>query len=302
MDPINKYNYKQLTAHERSIVIAPGNNLLLNIIIGAKGRKDQLNKCLQYLVTALHEARFSCAITVVELDDQPQLKNLVRSYGAQYVFVPLDLLHTEGKYSRGIAFDIGYMVCRPSKWIMNMDNDLLVNKNYFTKLKPYLELDRTHIQPYGGRCVRRATENCTQKILSFPATLDLDKITDYDLPQRGACGGAIIVNYQAYAKVGGYDECFYDWAPEDQMFMLKLECLSGPVNNSTDAHKGNCAYARDIYLLHLEHEKLWKANPRLGEMEKIYKDFCALPYSKKLQYIEYKSNIFQQQKISYEQF
>jgi hypothetical protein len=301
MDAIVKFNYKDLTEDPRSIIIAPGNNLLLNIIIGAKGRHEQLEKCLQYLVTALHEARFSCAITVVELDNAPQLRKLSLCYGAQYVFVPVDMLKTEGKFSRGAAFDIGYLTCRPSKWIMNLDNDLLVNKNYFLKLKPYLMLERTHIQPYAGRCVRRATEGCTRRILSSPATIDLDTVTDFELPARGACGGAIVVNYDAYAKVGGYDECFYDWAPEDQMFMLKLECLNGVVDATTNAHKGYCVYANDLYLLHLEHEKLWETNPHLQVMEKIYTDFCALPYHQKMHYIESKANNFQHQKLRYEQ-
>lgn len=302
LNAYNKYNYPRLISDPRTVIIADDTSAteqpFISIIIGTCNRHKELHTCLLYLRHALKHAGFPAYITVVEINKVFTVSPLIQSMVNKYVFVPADICEINEKFSRGLAFDIGFMLSPAAYWVMNLDNDLLMNYNFFTNLHQVLCGDHpseVHIQPYGDKRVRRLSAAVTQRLYVAPGILDLDTLTEYSLPAQGACGGAIIVSWQQYINAGGYDEYFFDWAPEDQLFFLKLECLAGKVKPVKDAHQGHAIYANDNYLVHLEHEKLWDKNPHLPAMEKIWEEFCALPYEQKMQYIRQKADNFKEQ-------
>lgn len=288
---VNNFNYNELK--NNCLINVSSNKRDINVFVVAKQRLDYLTTTLRYLRKALQN---NITITLIEHDDKPFLKDKLNNFNIDYIFIPSAYSKTNNTFSRSLAFNCGHLFTTRAEWELHHDCDLLVNGDFFIKLKKYQLNNTNFIQPYSQKRVRRLRKEASNKIMGSTTPLNLNDETDYDLLQVGATGGSLLVRSKLFENVGGYDELFfYDYAPEDQMLWTKLECLHGLVDQNTYPHKGYATYANDVNLFHLDHGiNHWNYSSNLQKMNSIYNDFCKLSYQEKLNYIQLKAKYFKE--------
>lgn len=294
-----KYDYKALFDNKATIKSLNDNvNAHINVIIGVKGRHDNLKKCLLYLREAIKNVDVKISITIVENDDKPNHYNTFKDQDINYIFLPLSITNTNGLFSRALSFNVGYKFINKSKYYLFHDCDVLVEPNFFKiLLDNYIKPDFKWLQPYCGKRLVMLNQNITELLICTDLLIDLPKITDYKLGGIGSPGFTILVEKNTFESVGGFDpELFYGFAPEDSYFFTKLVCLDTRVDTIYNCH--TCCkpihYANTpaIELYHLYHENQRSINPYFNFMVDLHDTFSKLKYIDKLIYLAYKKEKF----------
>ena len=143
---------------------------------------------------------------------------------------------------------------------MMHDSDLLVPNNFFNKVQVYFNRGAVALQPYSNRFVWQTNQEFSEKLQAdlsiFYNGIDEQSVCSQNMP--GAKGGSFILKSNLFADVGGYDpQLFWGYAPEDQLFWLKVQSLT------------SIEYADSprLPLIHLWHPNAATKNPLLSEMD-----------------------------------
>jgi hypothetical protein len=298
----NNYDYKELFDNDRIIKLIKTTECDINVIVGVKGRKDYLINTINYIKYSILKTKLSIAITVVEIDDEYKNYNIyLNNENVNYIFIPIDLIHTDGLYSRALGFNIGYFFTPNSKYYLFHDCDILVDENFFYNLEQYyINNNFKWLQTFTGKRLKMIQPSLSSYLLSNYQIIDLNKITDFKYAGVGAAGGSTLVKKEIFEEVGGFDpEIFYGYAPEDSMFLTKMCCLENTINAINSCHQCEPIHYADnppIELYHIYHPLTINDNIYFNEMTYIHNHFWSLNYEDKLKYIEYKRNILNIQK------
>ena len=265
---------------------APANDF--SLIIPCKGRLEYLKTTIAIFQSEIQAAPFNISITIVEHSEIPECMQIAKDIGIGWIYIPLisDNKKPLGQFNRSLSFDIGFIYGPIAKFYLLHDSDLLVPKNFWNKLKQ--NIDRgpySTIQTYSHRSVWLTSKEISELIRSNPEYYTEDIINCCKLGGGVANGGSIVVDRDTYIKVGGHDpQLFFGYAPEDQMFWLKLKKIVGTIGY---------ADAPEIPLIHLWHPPAGIHNPLLQDMNHMYKtNFLLAPENSIQQYISEKSQHF----------
>ena len=272
----------------------------LNIIIGIRGRENFLPVCIRYFKKALENSPISVKITIVEQDTLPHFRDTCKDLDLDYVFIPNNFLSSGKAYNRSFCFNVGYLLANPSTWFMFHDIDILIDPEFFTKLKTYLDKNPSWLQPYTKKRVLLLKPDITNTLLKHQFCVDFSVFKeerDYRPATPGSTGGSILVRNDIFAKVGGFDpELFYGYGPEDSFFWSKLECLDKRIDVVFDHFAGGGMFANDpmIDVYHMYHKSMSGTNSDEKVMLGMRKYFWQIRYEEKMKIVQEKERILQE--------
>ena len=234
----------------------------ISIVIPCKGRRPLLETTIKVLKHEIAKTDLRIAITLVEHTDSIEFKEYAFTEGLGWIHIPLSggVGSPLGQFNRGLCFDIGHLYGPPSNYYMMHDSDLLVPNNFFNKVQVYFNRGAVALQPYSNRFVWQTNQEFSEKLQAdlsiFYNGIDEQSVCSQNMP--GAKGGSFILKSNLFADVGGYDpQLFWGYAPEDQLFWLKVQSLT------------SIEYADSprLPLIHLWHPNAATKNPLLSEMD-----------------------------------
>ena len=234
----------------------------ISIVIPCKGRKPLLETTIKVLKHEIAKTDLRIAITLVEHTDSIEFKEYAFTEGLGWIHIPLSggTGSPLGQFNRGLCFDIGHLYGPPRKYYMMHDSDLLVPDNFFNKVQVYFNRGVVALQPYSDRFVWQTNQEFSEKLQAdlsiFYNGIDEQTVCTRNMP--GAKGGSFILKSDLFTNVGGYDpQLFWGYAPEDQLFWLKVESISSV----------EYADSPRMPLIHLWHPNAATKNPLLAEMD-----------------------------------
>ena len=234
----------------------------ISIVIPCKGRKPLLETTIKVLKHEIAKTDLRIAITLVEHTDSIEFKEYAFTEGLGWIHIPLSggTGSPLGQFNRGLCFDIGHLYGPPCKYYMMHDSDLLVPDNFFNKVQVYFNRGVVALQPYSDRFVWQTNQEFSEKLQAdlsiFYNGIDEQAVCTRNMP--GAKGGSFILKSDLFTNVGGYDpQLFWGYAPEDQLFWLKVESISSV----------EYADSPRMPLIHLWHPNAATKNPLLAEMD-----------------------------------
>ena len=236
----------------------------ISIVIPCKGRKPLLETTIKVLKHEIAKTDLRIVITLVEHTDSIEFKEYSFTEGLGWIHIPLSggVGSPLGQFNRGLCFDIGHLYGPPCKYYMMHDSDLLVPDNFFNKVQIYFNRGAVALQPYSDRFVWQTNQEFSEK-LQADLSIFYNGIAEHDVCTQnspGAKGGSFILKSDLFVNVGGYDpQIFWGYAPEDQLFWLKVESLT------------SIKYADNprMPLIHLWHPNAATKNPLLAEMDML---------------------------------
>ena len=236
----------------------------ISIVIPCKGRKPLLETTIKVLKHEIAKTDLRIVITLVEHTDSIEFKEYSFTEGLGWIHIPLTggTGSPLGQFNRGLCFDIGHLYGPPCKYYMMHDSDLLVPDNFFNKVQIYFNRGAVALQPYSDRFVWQTNQEFSEK-LQADLSIFYNGIAEHDVCTQnspGAIGGSFILKSDLFVNVGGYDpQIFWGYAPEDQLFWLKVESLT------------SIKYADNprMPLIHLWHPNAATKNPLLAEMDML---------------------------------
>jgi len=236
----------------------------ISIVIPCKGRKPLLETTIKVLKHEIAKTDLRIVITLVEHTDSIEFKEYAFTEGLGWIHIPLTggVGSPLGQFNRGLCFDIGHLYGPPCKYYMMHDSDLLVPDNFFNKVQFYFNRGAVALQPYSDRFVWQTNQEFSEK-LQADLSIFYNGIDEHDVCSRnmpGAKGGSFILKSDLFTNVGGYDpQIFWGYAPEDQLFWLKVESIV------------SVEYADNprMPLIHLWHPNAATKNPLLAEMDML---------------------------------
>ena len=292
-NPINDYkvDYNEQTSIDNQNRQRPAFKALqskepydLSIVIPCKGRKPLLETTIKVLKHEITKTNLRIAITLVEHTDSIEFKEYAFTEGLGWIHIPLTGGSGSplGQFNRGLSFDIGHLYGPPCKYYMMHDSDLLVPDNFFNKVNVYFNRGAVALQPYSDRFVWQTNQEFSEK-LQADLSIFFNGIDEQAVCTRnmaGAKGGSFILKSDLFSKVGGYDpQLFWGYAPEDQLFWLKIESIA-PVEYADSPR---------LPLIHLWHPNAATKNPLLAEMDMLNLYIKQQNSSDIASYIQYKS-------------
>lgn len=273
----------------------------INVFIPIKGRESFIAPCVTYLKQSALGSSYKIRIIIIENDAVPNNKERITSLGVDYIFIPLKDSFSNNTFAKSLSYNVGYLTSPKVQWNIFHDIDILVEQDYFKKLKVYLDKNPKWVQPYTKRRVLRISDTYTDKIC-------LGNITDLSLipPEHitasnpGSPGGSIVIRSDVFEGVGGYDpELFYGYAPEDDILWTKLEATSSITNavrSCFDGGGGTFADDPAIEVYHLSHLSVVGQNKEYIDMLLYRRSYHSYTHVDKMRYIEYKREIWEEAK------
>lgn len=273
----------------------------INVFIPIKGRESFIGPCVNYLKLSALNSSYKVRIIIIENDDAPNNLDRITALGVDYIFIPLKESFSNNTFAKSLSYNVGYITSPKVQWNIFHDIDILVENDYFKKLKVYLDKNPRWLQPYTKRRVLRISDTYTDKICS-------ENITDLSLvpPEHitasnpGSPGGSIVVRSDVFESVGGYDpELFYGYAPEDDFFWTKLEAIASVTNEIKSCFDGGSGTFADdpaIEVYHLSHVSVENQNKEYKDMLLYRKSYYAYTHVEKMVYIGLKKMILEEAK------
>ena len=236
----------------------------ISIVIPCKGRKPLLETTIKVLKHEIAKTDLRIVITLVEHTDSIEFKEYAFTEGLGWIHIPLSggTGSPLGQFNRGLCFDIGHLYGPPCKYYMMHDSDLLVPDSFFNKVLVYFNRGAIALQPYSDRFVWQTNQEFSEKLQADLSIFynGIDEQTMCSRNHPGAKGGSFILKSDLFANVGGYDpQLFWGYAPEDQLFWLKVESIA------------SIEYADSprLPLIHLWHPTASSKNPLLADMDML---------------------------------
>lgn len=293
----NKVNYDFIIEHLKLNPIKL-DSALINVIIPVMGRKEFLPILHKSLLNAIDKVQLPIIVTVVEISDEPEHDKYCNVVDINYCWLDINLLTKAGHvfnsgfngvklFNKSLAMNIGAIISPKTDYLLFHDLDCLVQSDFFSKLLLNVEIKQSEaIQCYQLRRVLYLDPTLTEKILQSDLNIDNLNASTEGVSQPeffGAPGGSIMVKSQTFHDIGGYDpELFSGYSTEDAFFWDKLSAVC-------EIHTSNNP---KIDIFHMYHTPNYNSNPLFGKMHNYWESFNKLANSKRLEYINYKRNIY----------
>jgi GT2 family glycosyltransferase len=284
-----KIDYEHIKNEESHIVLFDkGDDYDVNVIIGARGRKEFLKPLYESFKKAIDKTDKKVCFTVVNHDHYPEHLKFCKKNKINFLWTKGNVLD---QYSRCFAYNFGVKYSTKAKYYLLHDLDILVKENFFEEIFQNLKESKC-MQSYGGRRVLYLSEKLTQKVINKEVDYnDFDENTpEVSLPMYngkpalGSKGGSVFIERNLFYKVGGFDpELFWGYAAEDQFFWEKIR----NVDDVTYADNPK------IDMFHMWHPQSFSTNPLLYEMENDWKVFKGLNKEQKLEIIKLKKELYE---------
>ena len=185
------------------------------------------------------------------------------------------------EFSRSKTINKGVKDLVTSSYFILSDIDLIYSKNHFNKIKDIIDENKNPIrlvsynlnqrpiysskfaysrQKYLKRFYRKFSKKTKPQYFSDFNTL----ITNSSFFQKGFAHGNGLIHRETFDKIGGYDEEFIGYGPEDDMFNNRISFLNKLIYYEKD----------DLLTLHLWHPRYnmiqFKKNMKIWEERKNY--------------------------------
>lgn len=285
----NKLNSTHLSHYnikDNKIHLLPKNkrNKDVTVIIPVLNRDFIIKKTLLEMQRAIQHSKLEVNLLVVEYSNAPKHNLLCSELDLEYFYFKSE---NDENFNKSLAMNIGSFLSYDSKYLLFHDVDCIVPHDFFDLL--FVNVKNTYanvIQTFGGGRLLYCSEDLTKKIVESDLHINdfRDDRLNIEIPEAStigifAPGGSVMVEYNTFINVGGFDyELFSGYSPEDAFFKAKLE-LSG-----NKFHRANRPFI-DQY--HLHHEA---ARSDCKTMVNYMDSFNTMMMSNKLRYLELKKN------------
>ena len=197
----------------------------IEIIIPVKNRVRFLKYNLDFLKKETEGKKIS--IMVVEQNEIEEHKELVLSYGFNYVFIKLK---DNFKFNKSKCLNYGTIVSRAKK-IIYYDVDLIFGDEYIDKLLLNINDDTNFIQCFSNREVYDLGELYTEKLLKNEiSNNELEDNKDkFNTQVHGirVPWGVILMDKNLFLNVGGFDDYMFEgWGGEDDLMIEKIKLFT----------------------------------------------------------------------------
>lgn len=243
--------------------------VVMPVRIDSDDRKENLKAVLAWL------QQFGIRVLMLEADQTPHLKSIVSAYThAEYLFVE-DNNHTfhRTKYINVLLRQA------TSRYVAVWDTDVIVRPEQVARTLDRMEKEHVVMgYPYSGKFYLMDEDQSTR----FRRNPNLSAFQQKNLTPlmgRPACGGVYIVKRKAYLSIGGENEKYEGWGPEDAERLRRTQIMglkAGWLSNEP--------------LYHLHHKRnpqdLSDSNPNLLAMRREFVRECSMTQTEMANYIK----------------
>ena len=284
-----KINYQHIKNEESHVLLFDENKEYdVNVIIGARGRKEFLSPLFESFKKAIEHSDKSICFTIVNHAHYPEHLKFCKKNKINYLWTKGNVVD---QYSRCFAYNFGVKFSNKAKYYLLHDLDILVKENFFDEIFENLGESKC-MQSYGARRVLYLSEELAQKVINGEVDYNKFDVDSDDVslpmyngkPALGSKGGSVFIEHNLFYDVGGFDpELFWGYAAEDQFFWEKVKNVS------------EITYADNpvIDMFHLWHPPSFSTNPLLYDMENDWKHFNSLNKEQKLEIIKLKKELYE---------
>ena len=265
----------------------------INFLITARGRFKFSEPMYKSFKAAKENSDLKITYTLIEHSNTPEHSKFCKNNKINYIWVSSN----KKQFNKCMCYNLGVLFGQKSKYYLFHDIDILVQSDFFVKLKQNIINNNKckALQCFTNRRVLYCNENITKDILEnkvHPDDLSLEN-DNVSLPMLGgkvmlgAPGGSILVERDLFFKVGGYDpEFFVGYSPEDAFFWDKLSLYSNIYLSNNP----------EIEIFHMYHPPSYHNSPNLREREFLYEDFKKLSKKDKEELINKKRKLIEKYK------
>lgn len=202
----NKFDYKGILRTKHTIVDSSKEQYDLKFYLPVMGRAAFVKPCIHYAQEAIKRSGVKCAVSLIECSGKPTYRDTARQLNAEYVFIPQYLSKSGSLFNKSLCYNCGYLFLNKPKWCIFHDIDILVERDYFSKLSTYIKKKPIFIQPYTKKRVQLLGHIATKNIVEDPYNIvNLNEINDKRPANKGSTGGSVVVRSDIFKKVEGYD-------------------------------------------------------------------------------------------------
>ncbi len=158
------------------------------------------------------------------------------------------------------------------------DTDIVVDYKQIYEAVRNIKNGCTIAYPYNGEFVM-LTPNCSDEFIRIGDLMYLEELNLKPIYNRPFCGGAFFVNRQKYLSLGGENEHFYGWGPEDAERLRRVQIMEHQVK-WTDEGKA-------FHLFHPRKENSYFFDEKASiEMRKELVKVCSMNRDELSEYIK----------------
>jgi hypothetical protein len=255
-------------------------------VIPKMSRNEHLRILLETYKISIKESPYRHIAIVVEHSESQDGRGICEQENIPYVFIQKN----NGKlFNKCLCMNVGSAIYE-TKYLMFHDIDLVIPKNFWTKLEKNIG-NRKILQSFANRRVHYVHKAQTEMV--FARKLDPDTLYDnprfYKSGKSGAPGGSVIIEKNLFEKIGGFDPYYFlAYSIEDQFFVDKasLFCDFDGCNNPP------------IEMVHLWHPENITQTPEVirNKGHKIHEYFNSIDKSLKMKLINEFASYYKIQK------
>jgi len=244
-----------------------------NIIIPVRDRHENVVTFLKHVSHFFHNHK-KWSITFIFQENDKRTYDYVKDMNLDFVnsiYLPHNLLESrfDNNMNKSLCFNIASKIVK-CEWQVNHDVDLIFLPEFLDHVEKKSIGRKKWFQPYRGSRVI-----CLDPIATDLLKNNIDNADEIELSceippendtpyESGAPGGSIVVRWDDFQKMGGYDpELIFGYAPEDHMFWRKLEGFYDTDESNLLRKRARCQhpfFSSDVFshdsnieLLHLWH-------------------------------------------------
>ncbi len=242
--------------------------IVLPIRIDCTDRLDNLMAVLSWV------DRIGCHVIVLEADRAPQVDSIV----AQYKHVSYHFVADDNKVFHRTKYINELLRMADTSIVAVWDTDVILPLSQINEAVACLSgQNATIVCPYNGTFYNLSPRQSS----AFRKQLDLLSFQNEDLVSpmgRTACGGIYLVNRKRYLSLGGDNEKFVGWGPEDAERLHRVQIIGDRVR---------WIYSGPLYHLHHARNDWSDAGfqKSLLAMQKEFVKVCSFDQSEMWAYI-----------------
>ena len=221
--------------------------IVIPVRIDCRERKENLDTVIRFFLNVT-----SAKIIVLEADKKQLYNYFVLTNRVQVHFVEdTDIIFHRTRYLNRL------LKMSETNIVGVWDTDVILPAIQIIEAAKSIEVGYTMSYPYDGRFIfldAQQSEQVRQDAILF--LHECNEKGQRPVSWRPSVGGAFIVNRQRYIQLGGENENFYGWGPEDVERLKRMEILEEPV----------CRIEGQLF--HLHHPRGINSNPMPGKLEK----------------------------------
>lgn len=219
--------------------------IVIPVRIDCEERKVNLDTVLRSLLKTT-----DCPIIILEADIERRYFFAQQDSRVEYIFIQ-DNAHV---FHRTLYLN-KLLKTATTNIVGVWDTDVLLRSSQIRDAAISIKNGITLCYPYDGRFLALSAKQSNEVRSDVIHFLEAEDNENHVVPMIGrpSVGGAFVVNKRRYLNVGGENENFYDWGPEDAERLKRMEILQEPLEHISGA------------LFHLHHPR--NINPASADFQ-----------------------------------